>query len=138
MYTTYFLSHDPIKILEFKKYSNKLNQNKNISKTTYFCMHFEMCKSNLKATWKVIGTLIKRKTESQSIPLRIDRNNKTYTNNEDIADQFNKHVINVGPNLASKIDKAMKILHNISRHLQLTVLLWKMSQKIRFLTCSKT
>ena len=69
-------------------------------------MHFEMCKSNLKATWKLIGTLIKRKTESQSIPLRIDRNNKIYTNNEDIADQFNKHVINVGPNLASKIDKS--------------------------------
>ena len=106
MYTTYFLSHDPIKIVEFKKYSNKLNQNKNISKKTYFCMHFEMCKSNLKATWKLIGTLIKRKTESQSIPLRIDRNNKIYTNNEDIADQFNKHVINVGPNLASKIDKS--------------------------------
>ena len=91
MYTTYFLSHDPIKIVESKKYSNKLNQNKNISKKTYFCMHFEMCKSNLKATWKLIGTLIKRKTESQSIPLRIDRNNKIYTNNEDIADQFNKH-----------------------------------------------
>ena len=34
------------------------------------------------------------------------RNNKIYTNNEDIADQFNKHVINVGPNLASKIDKS--------------------------------
>ena len=34
------------------------------------------------------------------------RNNKIYTNNEDIADQFNKHFINVGPNLASKIDKS--------------------------------
>ena len=64
MYTTYLLSHDPIKIAEFKKYSNKLNQNKIISKKTYFCTHFEMCKSNLKATWKLIGTLIKRKTES--------------------------------------------------------------------------
>ena len=27
----------------------------------------------------------------------------SYTNNEDIADQFNKHFINVGPYLASKI-----------------------------------
>ena len=102
MYTTYFLSHDPIKIVEFKKYSNKLNQNKNISKKTYFCMHFEMCKSNLKATWKLIGTLIKRKTKSQTIPLRITSN----TSNEDIADQFNKHFIIIGPNLASKIDKS--------------------------------
>ena len=65
-----------------------------------------MCKSNLKSTWKLIGTLIKRKTKSQTTPLRIARNNKipVYTNNEDIADQFNKHFINVGPNLASKID----------------------------------
>ena len=64
-----------------------------------------MCKSNLKATWKLIGTLIKRKTKSQTT-LRIARNNKIYTNNDDIADQFNKHFINVDPNLASKIDKS--------------------------------
>ena len=102
-------------------------------------MHFEMCKSNLKATWKLIGTLIKRKTESQSIPLRIDRNNKIYTNNEDIADQFNINMLLMyAQTWPVKLTKAMKILHNISRHLQLTVLLWKMSQKIRFLTCSKT
>ena len=47
----------------------------------------------LKATWKLVGTLIKRKTKSQTTPLRITRNNKIYTNNEDIADQFNKHFI---------------------------------------------
>ena len=106
MYKTHFLSNDPAKIAEFKKYSNNLNQLKNISKKTYFCRHFDMCKSNLKATWKLIGTLIKRKTKSQTTPLRIARNNKIYTTNDDIADQFNKHFINVGPNLASKIDKS--------------------------------
>ena len=102
MYTTHFLSNDPVKIAEFKKYSNKLNQLKNISTKTYFRRRFEMCQSNLKAAWKLIGTLIKRKTKSQTIPLRTTRN----TNNEDIADQFNKHFIIVGPNLASKIDKS--------------------------------
>ena len=50
--------------------------------------------------------LIKRKTKSLTTPLRIARNNKIYTNEEDIADQVNKHFINVGPNLASKIDKS--------------------------------
>ena len=82
--------------------------------------------------------LIKRKTKSQTTPVRIARNNKIYTYNEDIADQFDKHFINEGPNLASKTDKSNENPHNISRHLQLTVLLWKMSQKLRFLTCSKT
>ena len=135
MYTNYFLSHDPIKIVELKKYSNKLNQNKNISKKTYFSMHFEMCKSNLKATWKLIGTLIKRKTESQSIPLRIDRNDKIYI---PIMKILQISLINMAQTWPVKLTKAMKILHSISRHLQLTVLLWKMSQKLRFLTCSKT
>ena len=102
MYTTHFLSNDPVKIAEFKTYSNKLNQLKNVSKKTNFCRHFEMCPSNLKASWKLIGTLIKRKTKSQTIPLRITSN----TSNEDIADQFNKHFIIIGPNLASKIDKS--------------------------------
>ena len=102
MYTTHFLSNDPVKIAEFKTYSNKLNQLKNVSKKTNFCRHFEMCQSNLKASWKLIGTLIKRKTKSQTIPLRITSN----TSNEDIADQFNKHFIIIGPNLASKIDKS--------------------------------
>ena len=100
MYKTHFLSNDPAKIAELKKYSNKINQLKNISKKTYFCRHFEMCKSNL------IGTLIKRKTKSQTTPQKIARNNNIYTSTEDIADQFNKHFINVGPNLASKIDKS--------------------------------
>ena len=66
----------------------------------------------------------------------IDAIELIYTNNEEIVEQLNKHFINVGPNLASTIDKTMKILHNISRHLQLKVLLWKMSKKFRFLTCS--
>ena len=50
--------------------------------------------------------LIKTKTKSQTTPRRIARNNKTYTYNEDIADQFNNHFINIGPTLASKIDKS--------------------------------
>ena len=67
-----------------------------------------MCKSklNLKATCKLNGTLIKRKTKSQTTPQKIVRNNNIYISTEDIANQFNKHFINVGPNLASKIDKS--------------------------------
>ena len=102
MYETHFLSRNPAKVTEFKKYSNRLNYLKNISKKAYFCKHFDLCKGNLKATWKLIGTLIKRKAKGQATPLRIVRNNKTYTNNDDIADQFNKHFINVSLNLASR------------------------------------
>ena len=77
MYKTHFLSKDPAKVNEFKKYSNRLNYLKSISKKAYFCKHFDLCKGNLKATWKLIGTLIKGKTKGQTTPLRIVWNNKT-------------------------------------------------------------
>ena len=102
MYKTHFLSRNPAKVTEFKKYSNRLNY-LYLSKKAYFCKHFDLCKGNLKATWKLVGTLIKRTAKGQTSPLRRVRNNKTYTNNDDIADQFNKHFINVGPHLASRI-----------------------------------
>ena len=104
MYKTHYLSNNPVKIREFKNYSNRLNHLKNISKKAYFCKKFDLSKNNLKATWKITGNLIKRKTKGQITPLRIVRNNRTYTCYDDIADQFNKHFVNVGPSLASKIE----------------------------------
>ena len=35
-------------------------------------------------------------------------NNKIYSGNDDIADQFNKHFVNVGPSLASKIEDSFE------------------------------
>ena len=36
--------------------------------------------------------------------LKIKRNNRAYTNMAEIADQFNKHLVNVGQNLATRIE----------------------------------
>ena len=35
---------------------------------------------------------------------KIKRNNRAYTNMAEIADQFNKHFVNVGQNLAKRIE----------------------------------
>lgn len=78
---------------------------------------------------------INQKTKGQTAPLRIASNNKTYTNKADIADQFNRHVINVGPLLANKI--TMKTLRSISHHLQPIALLCPLSLKLRFLSYLK-
>ena len=53
MYKTHFLSGDPSKVSEFKKYSNRLNYLKNISKKAYFGKHFDLYEGNLKATWEL-------------------------------------------------------------------------------------
>ena len=63
-----------------------------------------MCKNNLKATWKLIGELIKRKTKGQQYPTRIIRNNKSFTTKHDISDQLNEHFVNVDLKLAESIE----------------------------------
>ena len=103
LYHTHFLSKDPFKISIYKSYSNALNKLKTKAKNNYYNQQFLQCKNNLKTTWKLIGTLIKRKSKGHIHPTRIKRNNKMFTNPSDIAEQFNQHFINVGPNLANLI-----------------------------------
>ena len=102
MYKTHFLSNNPDKVAEYKKFANKLNWLKNRSKKTYFSQHFDQCKTNMKASWKLIGILVNRNSKGQNPISKIVRNNRVYTNKAEIADQFNKHFISVGPNLAKK------------------------------------
>ncbi|CAH3164207.1 unnamed protein product, partial [Porites lobata] len=104
LYKTHFLSNNPIKVTEYKKYANKLNWLKNICKKNYFSKHFDLCKNNLKASWKLIGMLVKRNSKGQNPISKIKRNNRAYTNKAEIADQFNKHFVNVGQNLAKRIE----------------------------------
>ena len=57
----------------------------------------------MKATWKLIGSIIKRKTKGQIHPTKITINNKIYTAKQDIVNQLNQYFVNVGPNLANSI-----------------------------------
>ena len=103
MYHSHFLSRNPEKIKTYKKYANTLVHIKNKSKTEYYNNQFVRYKDNLRSTWKVIGSIIKRKTKGQSLPTKLVYENKTYTNEADIADIFNTYFTSVGPTLASRI-----------------------------------
>ena len=78
MYRTHFLSKDLKKIGEYKHYAAILSHLKNKSKTEYYNMQFAKYKDSLKQTWKLTGTLVKRKTKGQTFPTRITHNNKTF------------------------------------------------------------
>ena len=103
MYRTHFLSKDLQKIREDKHYAAILSHLKNKSKTEYYNMQFAKYKDNLKQTWKLIGTLVKRKTKGQTFPTRITHNNRTFTQEKDIAELFNNFFVNIGPTLAKEI-----------------------------------
>ena len=104
MYKTHFLSNDAKKAQQYKTFSNKLNRIIKQQKKDYYNKKFAMLNNNLKYTWKLIGTLIKRPSKNQETIHEIRKNNKSYTNKIDIANQLNDHFINVGSNLASKIE----------------------------------
>ena len=104
MYKSHFISKNPMKVKDYKHYSNLLNKMKAKAKEKYYNQYFQLYKENLKETWKLIGTIIKRKVKVQSnYSSRIIRNNKVYTNELDIANQFNQHFTTIGPTLASAI-----------------------------------
>ena len=46
LFTTHFLSNDPNKVKEYKKYNNKLNKIKEATTTNYFKTHFDMFSDN--------------------------------------------------------------------------------------------
>ena len=105
MYKSHFFSKNSMKIKEYKQYSNLLNKMKAKAKDKYYNQYFQLYKENLKETWKLIGTIIKRKAKVKSnCSSRIIRNSKIYTNELDIANQFNQHFTTIGPTLASAIN----------------------------------
>ena len=83
MYRTHYLSNNLQKQHEYKRYCNRLNQLKKKSKDDYYSKQFNAAKHNLKYTWKLIGTLIKRGTKGQTTCTRLKRHNKEYTNELD-------------------------------------------------------
>ena len=60
-------------------------------------------KGNIKATWKILNSIIKKKTLNSSIPDTFIKSNKKITDRKHIANGFNDFFVNVGPNLAKGI-----------------------------------
>ncbi len=58
---THVHSNSVDKINTYKMYANKLNYIISINKKRYFDNQFQICKNNLKDTWKLIGSLINHK-----------------------------------------------------------------------------
>ena len=139
MYRKHFLSNNPVKTAEYEKYITKLNHLKTVRRKVYHCKQFNLHRNNLKATCKLIGTLIKRKTKGQTSPSRIIMNNKTFNNKSDNAEQFNYYFISVGPSLATTIDhhddEPTKYIYLISHQSQ--VLSCPLSRQCKFVGFSR-
>ncbi len=103
MFRTHFLSKNSIKVKQYKTYNNKLNKIKERAKRNYFAAQFNFHKQNIKATWGLIGMLIRTKRKSTTAVNKRFYNNRCYTDKQDICQKLNSYFINVGPTLADNI-----------------------------------
>ena len=76
-----------------------------VAKKNYFRTQFDWHKNNLKTTWKLIGVLVNKKSNSQVTIKKLICDNKCYTDKVSIARKLNNYYINVGRNLADTIPR---------------------------------
>ena len=102
--------------LKYKKYKNKLTSILRNCERSYYSDLLEKHKSDVKETWCVLNTIIKRNNRVSSYPEVFIHNNKKITKKFDIANGFNTFFTNVGPNLAKEIVEPQN--GNISNYLK--------------------
>ena len=84
-------------------YRNKLTTLIRTSKKNYFTNKLDACKHNTKLTWNILNDILGRKTKRNLPSYFYDDNLALITDPSVIANKFNNYFVNVGPNLARKI-----------------------------------
>ena len=86
-----------------KTYNRILKANIRKAKNIHYENIFSKFKNNIKTTWTIIKNIINGSQKSKEIPKYFLMDNKKITDNFQIANEFNKYFINVGPNIAKSI-----------------------------------
>ena len=106
-----FLKHKtPISEEIYKNYKRLFESIKLKSKTNYFQSRLSQYKNNIKKTWDIIKEVIgsTKSSTSQTLPKRIVVNNVEILDKKEIAENFNRYFVNVGPKLATTIPTTRK------------------------------
>lgn len=93
-----------IRELELSSYQRVIRREIDAAKENYYSRCFTKYANDIKKTWQTIGSLIqKSKSGISSYPSKFFIDNKSVTDTNTIAEQFNKFFINIGPKLATEI-----------------------------------
>ena len=87
----------------YKTYKNRLTSVLRLAERHYYKQELTKYKSNLKCTWKLLNSVLNKKTKDQPLITCFIQDNKIIENRQDIANGFNDFFINIGPKLASTI-----------------------------------
>ena len=87
----------------YRLYKNKLTNIIRLSKEKYYSKLVEGSRNNIRETWKLINTLIRKNSGKTISPQSILKEDNHIYKKEDIANEFNNFFVNVGPDLARDI-----------------------------------
>ena len=105
LYKRYLKSPSVFNEQKYKKYRNKFNSLKVIAKKNYYQQQLNTAKNNMKKTWSIINELIGKASKKQNLPSQFKEGVDIITDENEIANRFNKYFTNVGPSLSKKIPK---------------------------------
>ena len=87
---------------EFKAYQSSLRRSIKEAKRPYYNKVFNMYKNDIKQTWAIIKDTLQNKARGE-LPNKYLLNDRTLTNMDEIANEFNKYFINIGRLLSEEI-----------------------------------
>ena len=88
---------------KYKLYRNKLTTLIRVSRKMYYSQEIESKKQNNSSLWQIVKDLIGTKTKSTSKTF-VNAEGKEINDPEQISNLFNSYFVNIGPNLAAKIN----------------------------------
>ena len=104
LFKAYLKNPSDVSKTSYCKYRNKLNHVLRIAKKNYFSKKFYDVQNDAKGTWSIINSLLNKNNKSK---YSILSSFKTGENNspdpKQVADEFNRYFIEVGPSLSRQI-----------------------------------
>ena len=91
---------------KYKTYKNKLTSILRTAEKEYYSKLLTDAKGNIKNTWKILNTIINKKTNTSKLPSHFECNEINIVSKQSIADGFNNFFVDVGSNLDKKITVA--------------------------------
>ena len=96
-------TNDPLDWSRYKTLRNDVNNLTRQTKAGYFKSKLSnYSNSPSKESWKSINELTGRNSKKAAGIMKLDYDNKEFTRPTEIANVFNTHFVNIGPNLAAK------------------------------------
>ena len=84
------------KKIEINEYVKSVKNDIRIAKRNYYFHVFNIHKNNIKQTWNTISVTLNKHRKNRDIPEKIVYNDKTLTNEQEIANGFNSFFASVG------------------------------------------